>query len=240
MYRLYREEGLSLRLKRPRRNKAAKLRQPKAQDKGGKVLRSATPFTVAYNGGGSVGLSIVAEKAGKAHLKAAWEVLSAAEAASVPERRRPARPEGGGRFLLDLTHEVQRELPHGLTLTMNRAQSGLKALAQVLETWVQHFVGAEVQIQPESRVEDAAWRWHVGLDAEATQLLNDLYEGLEVPAERQRRLVSLFKLRFKDPQHMRADVQGKPVYLGLAMNAEGLVKLKPQNLLLNLPLVRAV
>ena len=29
MYRLYREEGLSLRLKCPRRNKAAKLRQPK-------------------------------------------------------------------------------------------------------------------------------------------------------------------------------------------------------------------
>jgi hypothetical protein len=39
---------------------------------------------------------------------------------------------GAGRFnfLLDLTHEVQRELPHGLTLTMTRAQSGLKALAQ--------------------------------------------------------------------------------------------------------------
>ena len=30
VYRLYREEGLSLRLKRPRRNKAAKLRQPKS------------------------------------------------------------------------------------------------------------------------------------------------------------------------------------------------------------------
>jgi putative transposase len=29
VYRLYREEGLSLRLKRPPRNKAAKLRQPK-------------------------------------------------------------------------------------------------------------------------------------------------------------------------------------------------------------------
>ncbi len=29
VYRLYREAGLSLRLKRPRRNKAAKLRQPK-------------------------------------------------------------------------------------------------------------------------------------------------------------------------------------------------------------------
>ena len=31
MYRLYREAGLSLRLKRPRRNKAAKCRQPKQQ-----------------------------------------------------------------------------------------------------------------------------------------------------------------------------------------------------------------
>ena len=28
---------------------------------------------------------------------------------------------------------------------------------------------------------------------------------------------------------------GKPVYLGLMMNAEGVVRLKPQNLLINLP-----
>ena len=33
VYRLYREEGLSLRLKRPRRNKAAKLRQPKQRER---------------------------------------------------------------------------------------------------------------------------------------------------------------------------------------------------------------
>jgi hypothetical protein len=39
---------------------------------------------------------------------------------------------------------------------------------------------------------------------------------------------------------MRADVAGKPVYLGLAMNDEQVVRLKPQNLLLNLPLARQV
>ncbi len=39
---------------------------------------------------------------------------------------------------------------------------------------------------------------------------------------------------------MRAVVQGKPVYLGLAMNELGLLKLKPQNLLLNLPLASEV
>jgi len=35
---------------------------------------------------------------------------------------------------------------------------------------------------------------------------------------------------------VRADVAGRPVYLGLAMNADGVLRLKPQNLLLNLPL----
>jgi hypothetical protein len=35
------------------------------------------------------------------------------------------------------------------------------------------------------------------------------------------------------------DVRGRPVYLGLAMSAEQRVRLKPQNLLVNLPLARA-
>ena len=39
---------------------------------------------------------------------------------------------------------------------------------------------------------------------------------------------------------MRADVAGKPVYLGLMMNGDGVVRLKPQNLLINLPLRSAM
>ena len=145
---------------------------------------------------------------------------------------------GPGRFnfVLDLTHEVRNELPHGLTLTMTRSRSGLKALARVLERWVFHFHGTPVQIEPEAQVEDPAWRWHLGLDAESTQLLNELYTGQAVAPERHARLISLFKLRFDDPADMREDVRGKPVYLGLAMAPDGSLKLKPQNLLINLPL----
>jgi hypothetical protein len=148
---------------------------------------------------------------------------------------------GAGRFnfLLDLTHEVRNELPHGLTLTMTRSQSGLKALAQVLQRWVRHFLDVDVQIQPESRVEDPSWRWHLGLDLESTGLLNDLYRGNEVAPERLQRLISLFRLSFTDPQMVQTDVRGKPVYLGLAMAADRQLKLKPQNLLLNLPLAQA-
>lgn len=139
-------------------------------------------------------------------------------------------------FLLDLTHEVSNDLSHGLVLTMTRARSGLKALARVLEKWVQHLLGIAVRIKPLQKIDDAAWRWHLGLDAEATALLNDLYEGREVEPARMQRLVSLFRLDFANPQEMRADVAGKPVYLGLMMTAEGVLRLKPQNLLLNLPL----
>jgi Family of unknown function (DUF6352) len=165
------------------------------------------------------------------------EVLSPDSAPRYWQRLRGA---GRFNFVLDLTHEVRNELPHGLTLTMTRSQSGLKALAQVLQRWVRHFLGVDVQIQPESRVEDPAWRWHLGLDVESTQLLNDLYRGDEVAPERQQRLVSLFRLTFAEPQVVQPDVRGKPVYLGLAMAADGQLKLKPQNLLLNLPLAAPV
>ena len=143
-------------------------------------------------------------------------------------------------FLLDLTHELHNELPHGLVLSMANARSGLKALSLVLVRWVQHFLGVAVRIEPVQKVDDPAWRWHVGLDVTATALLNDLYQGTELDAKRQQQLISLFRLRFDNPQEMRTDVQGKPVYLGLAMTEQGLVKLKPQNLLLNLPLADGV
>ena len=143
---------------------------------------------------------------------------------------------GRHHFLLDLTHEITNDLSHGLIFRMTRARSGLKALSSVLQKWVQHFLGVAVTIRPLQKIDDEAWRWHVGLDAEATKLLNDLYEGHEVDAARLKRLVSLFRLDFVNPQEMRADVAGKPVYLGLMMNANGVLKLKPQNLLINLPL----
>ena len=139
-------------------------------------------------------------------------------------------------FLLDLTHEVTTDLSHGLVLKMTRARSGLKALAGVLQKWVRHFLGIGVVIRPLQKIDDEAWRWHLGLDTEATALLNDLYEGRDVATERLSRLVSLFRLDFEDPQEMRADVAGKPVYLGLMMNAGGVLRIKPQNLLVNLPL----
>lgn len=139
-------------------------------------------------------------------------------------------------FLLDLRHEVTQDLGHGVQFTLARAHSGLAALSRVLERWVAHLLGVKVAIEPLQRIDDAQWRWHTGLDAVSSSLLNDLYRGEAVEPARLQQLVSLFRLRFDDPQQMRRDVAGRPVYLGLASDADGVLRLKPQNLLTNLPL----
>ncbi len=117
---------------------------------------------------------------------------------------------------------------------------GLDALCRVLEAWVFHFLSVEVTIYPVQQISDPKWSWHIGLDAEANQILNDLYNGEEIEESRNARLLSLFRLEFQDTGDMRPDLEGKPVYLGMAMTAGELLKLKPQNLLMNLPIARAV
>ena len=119
---------------------------------------------------------------------------------------------------------------------LSHGAAALDALAKLLGSWIKHFFGIEVTVTALPKIEDEAWRWHIGLDVESTAILNDLYEGREVGEARLARLVGLFRVDFLDPADMRADVQGKPVYLGMAINEEHVLKLKPQNLLVNLPI----
>ncbi len=129
-----------------------------------------------------------------------------------------------------------RSEQHDTVIDMTFTRPGLDALCRVLETWVGHFLNVLVRIQPVPHIRDPEWTWHVGLDAEASGLLNDLYAGNELEEDRLRRLLTLFRLEFDDPAEMRGDIRGKPVYLGMAMDGANVVRLKPQNLLINLPL----
>jgi hypothetical protein len=141
-------------------------------------------------------------------------------------------------LLLDLTQETTSDIGHGMHFRLANARSGLKPLAVLLERWVLGLLGAEVRITPVPRIDDTRWRWHVGLDVEATALLNDLYAGTVVDDERLARIVGLFRLQFANAAEMRADVAGVPLYLALMANPQGQLRMKPQNLLLNLPLAQ--
>ena len=125
-----------------------------------------------------------------------------------------------------------------LVISLNHGQPALDALCRVLERWIAHFLQLDVKIQTDREIVDEHWVWHVGLDAQASGILNDLYNGAEVDEDRMRRLMCLFRLEFVNPTDMLADVAGRPVYLAMAMDDKNQLRLKPQNLLLNLPLAR--
>jgi len=132
----------------------------------------------------------------------------------------------------------ERDERHDLAISLNRGRPALTALCRVLERWIAHFLGVEVGIEPKREIDDKRWVWHVGLDAEASGLLNDLYNRADVDEERMGRLLCLFELTFRNPADMRPAIAGRPVYLAMAMDPDSRLKLKPQNLLLNLPLAR--
>jgi hypothetical protein len=124
-------------------------------------------------------------------------------------------------------------------LAVGLGQPALDALSRVLEKWIAHFLAVEVTIRHRREIDDRQWVWHVGLDAEASGILNDLYNGVDVDEDRMGRLLCLFELRFANAADMRAQIAGRPVWLAMAIDAERRLKPKAQNLLLNLPLARA-
>lgn len=117
-------------------------------------------------------------------------------------------------------------------------QPALDAFARNLEAWVFHFLGIRIAVQPKRQITDAAWVWHIGLDPEATRILNALYNGASLGEEDLSRIIALFQMDILDEARVIEPVRGRPVYLGLAMGANKRLKMKPQNLLTNLPLTR--
>ena len=132
----------------------------------------------------------------------------------------------------------ERESKHDTVVSLTYGRPALDAFARVIEKWVEHFLSVGVRVKPVRQIEEARWAWHVGLDAESTAILNELWAGNEVDAGRMRNILALFALRFEDAAAMRADIAGRDVYLALSAE-DSVVRMKPQNLLLNLPLNEA-
>ncbi len=125
---------------------------------------------------------------------------------------------------------------HDFVLDFGFTRAGQDAFARVIEAWVERLTGAAVQVSPVQTIRDERWVWHIGLDTTSTAIMNALYEGQSVDEDHMRQVLALFRLEFRDPSLMLPRVAGRPVYLGMAMDHHGKLRLKPQNLVVNLPL----
>ena len=146
---------------------------------------------------------------------------------------------------LDVLHEENasdywsRDEGYDFAVQLNYSQPTTRSFCSVLQKWINHFLGVEVKIKPLKEVSDSNWLWHVGLDASATEILNALYNKESVDEPDLARLLCLFRLEFINSTDTRPEFAGRNVYLGIAMNEKNELKLKPQNVLFNLPLAQA-
>ena len=129
----------------------------------------------------------------------------------------------------------ERESRHDTVISLTYGRPALDALCRVIEAWVLHFLGIKVagQADPQDRraALGLAHRPRRRVDRDPERAVG----GREIEHGRMRNILAIFALQFEDPAAMRADIAGRTVYLALACE-DGVVRMKPQNLLTNLPL----
>jgi len=123
-----------------------------------------------------------------------------------------------------------------VALDLTAGRRGLQALGEVIARWVAHLSAVDVAVEPFAETRDANLEWYVGLDAEGTKIGDALWNGEELDETTRGRVVGLYRLTFRDPVVALDKVRGEPVYLILAMDADKMVRLKPQNLITGLPI----
>jgi len=125
---------------------------------------------------------------------------------------------------------------HAMVMNIGGNPKARAGLCRVIERWVTHLLGVSVKVETVASIEDQDWRWFVGLDSEGTRIGNALWNGSVLDDDAAGRIVALMRLNIEDPRLVDERVGTRPVYLILAMGADRVVRLKPQNLVAGLPL----
>jgi Family of unknown function (DUF6352) len=123
-----------------------------------------------------------------------------------------------------------------MALDLTTGRRGLIALGDVVTRWLSHLIAIEVVVEPLAELQSAPFSWYVGLSSDATRIGDAIWNGEDLDDTACDQLVSLFRLTFRDPADVIEKVRGDPLYLLMAMNADGVLRLKPQNLITGLPI----
>jgi hypothetical protein len=124
-----------------------------------------------------------------------------------------------------------------MALNLGSNPRSREGLARAIEVWIRHLLQVGVSVEPRERVEDRDWRWFVGLDTEGTRIGNALWTGEGIDEGAAGRMLALFRLTFAPDVPVEPRAAGHPVYLLLAMTEDRMVRMKPQNLVVGLPLL---
>src|SRR5205085_9167014 len=83
----------------------------------------------------------------------------------------------------------ERESRYDTVISLTYGRPALDALAKVMQAWVKHFLALKVRVKPIRKIDEARWAWHIGLDAESSAILNELWAGSQVEQGRMQRIL---------------------------------------------------
>jgi hypothetical protein len=121
-------------------------------------------------------------------------------------------------------------------LDLTGGRRGLAALGEALTRFIAHVLAIDVAIEPLVEVSNAPFTWYVGLDAAGTKIGDALWNGEVLDDAARARIVGLYRLTFADIALVEPKVGPDPVYLILAMTSDQVLRMKPQNLVVGLPI----
>jgi hypothetical protein len=123
-----------------------------------------------------------------------------------------------------------------MALDLTAGQPGLAKLGEVMKRWIKHMLAIDVEIEPLTEMRDVTFNWYLGLDAVGTQIGDTLWNAGSLDPRSEASIVGLYQLKFDDPTVVVEKIGSEPVYLILAMTPDKMLHMKPQNLLIGLPI----
>ncbi|MBV8824152.1 MAG: hypothetical protein JO084_14575 [Bradyrhizobiaceae bacterium] len=121
-----------------------------------------------------------------------------------------------------------------MALDLTAGRRGQAALGEALARFMRHMLALDAEVEPLIEMRDVPLTWYIGLDAEGTRIGDHLWNSGTLDPTTAERVVALYRLILRASA---AQTDG-PIYLILAMTPERTLRMKPQNILVGLP-VRA-
>jgi len=146
---------------------------------------------------------------------------------------------GGGLDALDVINDDNawtywsRSDAHSMVLPYGSDLKARAALGTVIERFIHHLLGEAVVATPLIDLQDVDLRWFVGLDQVGTQIGNALWEG----ATPKGTLIGIYALTFVSEEALLDTAKGHPIYVLMGMGDDQVIRCKPQNIAMGLPLL---
>ncbi|HRK24442.1 MAG TPA: DUF6352 family protein [Beijerinckiaceae bacterium] len=125
---------------------------------------------------------------------------------------------------------------HDLVLNLFDPAHGRAALGEAARVFIRHLCGIDLVLEPVEQLDGEPQAWFLAFDAEATAIGNAVWRGEMLDPDWAARVLALYRFRLPDDRRIAEVRRGRPGFALAAMTSDRMLNIKPQNLILGLPL----